>query len=60
MIIWGVSDVIPEGEKGSAVYQGRFDITSGEPQVYWEPLGIYADKISLYSPSFAVAINSYG
>lgn len=61
MIIWGVSDQqYDEDGKGFAVYAGNIDISSGEPHIIWQPLGLNAEKVSLFSPSLALSINSYG
>jgi hypothetical protein len=60
MIIWAVSDQFSYDQKGKAVYGGSIDISSGEPHILWQPLDFYADKVSLFSPSTALSLNSQG
>jgi hypothetical protein len=60
MIIWAVSDQFSEEDKGFAVYGGTIDISTGEPHVIWQPLYFTAEKVSLFSPSVAISLNSQG
>jgi hypothetical protein len=39
IVLWGVSSEYDEQTKGYTVYQGVFDLSSGEPQIFWQSLG---------------------
>jgi hypothetical protein len=60
MIIWGVSDNYSVDLKGNEVLGGNIDISSGEPHIIWQPLDFYAEKVSLFSPSMALSLNTHG
>lgn len=61
MIVWGVSNEFDDQTKGYAVYQGVFDLSSGEPQIYWESLGFNADKIALHrAPDASLILSGFG
>lgn len=61
MVVWGISTEFDDQTKGYAVYQGVFDLSSGEPQIFWQSLGFTADKIALHrAPDAALILSGFG